>query len=365
VLDPDGKPIAAARIVLGLPALEPGVMSNPKHLTTSGADGRFEAAVPKGLVEDSSTERQSAGYGPVIAALAPGFGPDWAKLDTRSQEREFSLRLRRDDVPIEGRVVSLEGRPVVGVTVHVSALAEVPDGFLKRLRDNAGNMNMVLWNEARNALFMGNDEGVPAVHTGPDGRFRFTGVGRDRFIYLVIDGRSIEQSFNLVLSTADPAYTPIPLAGEGEGQLKGPRFDVTVKPGRVIRGVIRDRDTGSPVKGVHVRSWAMGLSTSDDQGRFSIAGQPKRNNHVIEVIAQGQPYIKLEKSIGDSPGLDPIDVEVTLKRGIWLDGRVIDRSTGRAVTAVVQYYPLRDNPHLKDCLDASFLKIQRTGTSRV
>jgi len=354
VLDPDGKPVVAARIVLGQPALEPGVASSPRHLTTSGADGRFEVTVPEEFVDPSRTNRQSQVYGPVIAALVPGFGPGWNRLDVRGHEHDLSLRLRRDDIPIEGRIMSLEGRPVAGATVHVSALAEVPDGFLNRLRDNAGNMNPALWSEARSALLMGNDEEIPAVRTGPDGRFRFTGVGRDRLIYLVVDGGSIEQSFALVLSTADPAYTPIALPGDGEGRLKGPRFDLTVNPGRMIRGVLRDRDTGLPVKGARVRSWAMGMATSDDRGRFSIAGQPKRNDHVLEVITEGQPYIKVEKSIGDSPGLDPIDVDVTLKRGTPVEGRVIDRATGRPVSAIVQYYPFRDNPHLRECPDASF-----------
>ena len=32
-----------------------------------------------------------------------------------------------------------------------------------------------------------------------------------------------------------------------------------------------------------------------------------------------------------------------------------NRATGRPVKAVVQYYPFRDNPHLKECPDASFL----------
>jgi hypothetical protein len=34
---------------------------------------------------------------------------------------------------------------------------------------------------------------------------------------------------------------------------------------------------------------------------------------------------------------------------------VTDRASGRPVKALVQYYPFRDNPHLKECPDASFL----------
>ncbi len=48
-------------------------------------------------------------------------------------------------------------------------------------------------------------------------------------------------------------------------------------------------------------------------------------------------------------------MEITLKRGVWVEGKVVNRADGRPVKAVVQYYPLRDNPHLKECPDAAFL----------
>ncbi len=73
------------------------------------------------------------------------------------------------------------------------------------------------------------------------------------------------------------------------------------------------------------------------------------------MVVEGQPYIKVEKPIDDPTGLTPVPVEVVLKRGIWVEGRVINRANGRPVKAVVQYYPLRDNPHLKECPHAAFL----------
>ena len=56
-----------------------------------------------------------------------------------------------------------------------------------------------------------------------------------------------------------------------------------------------------------------------------------------------------------SPGLGPIPVEITLKRGVWVEGKIVNRANGQPVKVAVQYYPLRDNPHLKECPDASFL----------
>ena len=74
-----------------------------------------------------------------------------------------------------------------------------------------------------------------------------------------------------------------------------------------------------------------------------------------EVTVEGQPYIKVDKPIGDPPGLGPIRVDIALKRGVWVEGKVRNRADGRPVKAIVQYYPLHDNPHLQECPDASVL----------
>jgi hypothetical protein len=51
----------------------------------------------------------------------------------------------------------------------------------------------------------------------------------------------------------------------------------------------------------------------------------------------------------------PIAVEITLKRASWVEGKVKNRADGSPVKAVVRYYPSRDNPHVQECTDASFL----------
>ena len=73
-------------------------------------------------------------------------------------------------------------------------------------------------------------------------------------------------------------------------------------------------------------------------------GQPKRSDNIVEVTTEGQPYIKVDKLIGDPPGLGPIRVDVALKRGVWVEGKVTNRADGRPVKAIVQYYPIARQP---------------------
>ena len=77
VLDPDGNTVAGARIVVDQP-IEDREFEAPRWMATSGPDGRFDAAIPPELLDRSKADRDNR---PSLAALAPGLGPDWVKLD--------------------------------------------------------------------------------------------------------------------------------------------------------------------------------------------------------------------------------------------------------------------------------------------
>src|SRR6202044_2286389 len=128
------------------------------------------------------------------------------------------------------------GRPISSLTVSIVYIIEFPAELLKKIRDNAGKMNPPIWGEMQNAFVPGKDGQPQAVRTGSDGRFRMTGVGRDRVALLLIEGESIERSFALVLTTGDPNYKPLVLPGGGpvEQKLEGPRLDLTIAPGRMV-----------------------------------------------------------------------------------------------------------------------------------
>ena len=58
------------------------------------------------------------------------------------------------------------------------------------------------------------------------------------------------------------------------------------------------------------------------KGQFRLTGQPKEEigtsplqGNVVIVVAEGHPYFKVIKPVADSPTLEPIHVEISLKRG--------------------------------------------------
>jgi RNA polymerase sigma factor (sigma-70 family) len=355
VLGPDGHPMAGAGLFLSV--LEPMMKAGSRRLGATGTDGRFELTVPQTELEPARDKGETGFPGATLAAFSPGLGPDWIAVSGRKSRDPIALRLRPDDVPVEGHVISLEGRPMAGLVVRVAYIAEFPPALLAKLRENAGKMNPMIWGEMRDAFEPGDDGPIRPARTGADGQFRLTGLGRDRVALVFVSGQAIEQSFAMLLTTGDRDYKPIPLPADGSGERKieGPRFQLAVAPGREIDGIVRDQDTGRPIAGAEITSWFDGIVTTASEGRFHLGGLPRGRPSFVAVNAADQPYIRVTKAVETPQAPGPGRVEITLKRGVWVEGKVIDAASGRPVQAVVTYFPFRDNPHVKDCPDAAFL----------
>ncbi len=67
------------------------------------------------------------------------------------------------------------------------------------------------------------------------------------------------------------------------------------------------------------------MTTCDGQGRFRVAGHAQEPaDHSLNVVAEDQPYVKVDKPVGDPKGFGPVRADVELRRGVWVEGRVID-----------------------------------------
>jgi protocatechuate 3,4-dioxygenase beta subunit len=86
---------------------------------------------------------------------------------------------------------------------------------------------------------------------------------------------------------------------------------------------------------------------TDAQGRYRLLGMPKGEKNRIRAVPDGdQPYLVSLKLVPDSPGLDPVQADVELRRGVWIEGRIMDKATGKPVRQNVNYFAHPDNPNL-------------------
>ncbi|HEX5271466.1 MAG TPA: sigma factor-like helix-turn-helix DNA-binding protein, partial [Gemmataceae bacterium] len=329
VLGPDGKPLAGARVFLAPWGVK---KEDLKILATTDDDGRFRAPVSAAAVRT----------GAKLVAVAKGHGPDYSWLGEKTAANEFTLRLVKDDVPITGRVLDLEGRPIAGISVSVLFMQEV-------------DLKPWLADPKQSALaptgkrYLPTDlDGPTEVKTDKDGRFRLTGFGRDRVAHLQIRGAGIEDNDVEVITRA--------------GRVDGLRLEsravyplganYTVRPSKPIVGTVRDRKTGRPIAGIDVvfpnNTWNWARATTDEKGHYKIDGIGKQKEYRY-ITAGGLAYFEAAKTeIADTPGFDPVVVDFELDRGIVVKGRLTDAVTGQPVSGQVRYEPAADNPNLKD-----------------
>jgi RNA polymerase sigma factor (sigma-70 family) len=367
VVGPDGKPFAGAK--LHLLYYTPKALPVPAR-ATSDAEGLFKFSVPRADFERSSTKVPWDEA--VVVAVANGYGmglPDVAPRKARPRT-DLTLRLVKDDTPLNGRVLDLEGKPVAGVAVRVHGLYAPLKGdltgFVNTVKEKQEIYPAV--NEGMFGLhggWMGRDVGslFPPVKTDADGRFKLPGVGRERVAELRLEAPAIATADVFALTRPHdtlrlpgyrqymPRTTLLTLHGNG--------FRHVAAPGQPIGGVVRDKDTGKPIPGAVVTSYQRAgdpisartnlRAVADKDGRYRLLGMPKGEGNVIRAgPPDSEPYLMSVRSVEAKPGLGPVTADFRLKRGVWIHGRVVDQVTRQPVHAQVQYGVFEDNPHRKE-----------------
>jgi RNA polymerase sigma factor (sigma-70 family) len=343
VLDPDGKPLAGARLhLLGGNGKDKAAT---KVQATTDPDGRFRLTAARDQAP--------------LVAVADGYGPAW--VGDFNKPHALTLRLVKDDVPITGRILDLQGKPVAGVTLKPHALKSSPTGSLgawlqaaKTRRDGIPleyeQLSVALWNPTLASLF-------PRVSTDEEGRFRLSGVGRERVMALIVEGPTVETQEINVATRAGVTAFQLPVWGafpsETTNRYYGANFEHVSPPCRPVVGVVRDRATGKLIAGAVVRAEAtVGnpfyrvQTTTDAEGRYRLTGLARgREGQAVSVLAlppEGQPYLGMKKIAGGA-GLETATLDFSLKKGVWVEGRVTDKVTGRGVQALMSCFVFQDS----------------------
>ena len=349
VLAPDGKPAAGAAISTVAP--RPGEDDAEPILRAKAAqDGTFRFAIAREAFDDV-TGRSPWSMLTVLAS-AEGLGLDWVEVHDPPRD-ELTLRLVDDSVPIAGRILDLQGRPVVGAKVTRGRIvAEGPEGidpYLRLMRDDPMAASNHRFARSYHGAY-----GLPgrpsSVVTDAQGRFRLAGIGRDRIVDLNVEGPTI-QSATVAAMTRDAAAVSMPKTFFRPRTVHGATFDGLTPPGRALTGVVTDRRTGRPLAGVKVAGKETNARTTTDAGgRYTLPGFPKGKSYGLTVLASLKPpYFVTCRDVSDTAGLDPLRTDVDCEPGIPMRLKLIDKETGQAPKrAEVTYWPLYPNPHTRE-----------------
>ncbi len=383
VVDAAGKP-ASGRIELVMDQL--GVVPNLFRIIRLGdamldAEGRFRIAdVPAGgtynlrvlLRFEAGRPGESLGIGNfgIPVTPEPGATHDLGTVDAATGKPVAPAapapapepKKEAATMPINGRIVDRQGRPVAGVQVKAGGYRTFKAGGLTAWLD-ATRGGKPPWIAAVGAEAEGHEQAPEAARRGTttnaDGRFRLDGYPAEAVVDLKIEGERVAYA---EVDVATRRMEPVPAPGvanqfgPGTMTILGADFTLVATPSRPILGVVRDAQTGAALAGVEVRSYRFAGSnfvgtmvnrtTADDQGRFRLDGMPAgAGNKLLIVPTDEQPYPMQEAAVPDATGDEVATVEVALARGIWIVGKITDADTGRPVGgARLAYLPFLDNP---------------------
>jgi len=353
VRGPNGEPVPAAQVWMAGPPRRSSWGRTPQtiewiQLARSDNDGWFEATVDRGPFDEAVARHPEAEVR--VAATAKDFGFAWSEVKASAPEGEITLQLVAD-VPIEGRILTLDGQPAAGVRLSVNHIIAPPagvDGIIKSASLSSGvYTNWPPW--------PGGPPPNKALETGADGRFRLEGFGAERLVRLEAIGGGIGATRLAIVTRATPAE----LEGAGtiavrdglQESMYYANFSHVGVPGRTLRGVVTDVETGGPVAGVRVTTYSSWKSrkhpsvTAAD-GRFEITGVPKSDDYRLQFEPADSRHFNKEVVVADTEGLAAIDANITLATGISAVGRVTDAETGEPVSGSVVYSPLFPNEHV-------------------
>ena len=298
VLKPDGKPAAGAVVRAASMAewssWELAVakdVKSPLSETIADSQGLFSIRFPRhpfGDVSGFDEHWRDIWKKTQIAASLTGFGPTWATCGDIDTTQPLTLRLV-EDLPLRGRVIDLEGRPIAGTSVKVSAPQATKDEDLSEwiAGVKAGEVQRSV---QRKAPLSAEPRviGTPtAVTTDADGRFEIRGLGRERIVSLTFAGEQVAyRTAQAVTRDMETLQQVISMPPQEEKQpVFGATFTFSAEPARTIEGIVKDAKTGEPLPGVSVESYSLAgypyskhrdlKTTTDKNGRFRLIGMPK------------------------------------------------------------------------------------------
>ena len=234
-----------------------------------------------------------------VVATAPGYGPVWERtpMPPNPESRradDLTLRLAPDDVPIEGRILTAEGRPIAGERIRA---------FTVTYSQNANGMH-IPWDSMGRPRAVSDAPGEPGGQGDDRCRRPLPHDGtRPRSTGVAMDERSsvAQQEIQVQTRRVPTKQVEVPVDGRPAMRpLYGVSFVHIAEPARSIHGIVRERGTGKPIAGALANTLA-----TDEQGRFQIDGLPPRFNYRLDVdLPAGTPYFRRRLFVeSQGPGL--------------------------------------------------------------
>ncbi|HJZ93433.1 MAG TPA: carboxypeptidase-like regulatory domain-containing protein, partial [Gemmataceae bacterium] len=336
VLGPDGKPAPGAKVWIVEPWLK------AREVARSAADGTFRLPAD----DPNGSKLTESEYQIRVVATHEKFG---VALPSGKPGDELALHLV-EDLPVRGRVLDLQGKPVTGATITALRVQASPteslDDWLAKLMTAEEQANIATDTQLRRKVAPASF--LSPVKTDADGRFTLIGVGRERLVELRVEGPTIATSEIRVMTRDakdvrveyDPGNPKL-----GYKVYHGATFDLAAEPTQPFNGVVTDKMTGKPVpKAVVCSEYPYRIeAVADADGKYTLRGLGPGQHRLVAVPPAGACNLPRQMTGGRMNNEQPVTLDFALSRGVWLEGTITNARTKKPVAkASIYYCPLGD-----------------------
>jgi hypothetical protein len=239
------------------------------------------------------------------------------------------ITLRSEQV-IEGHLFDINGEFAEGVRVSVEAIGHPARGAEALPEAVEGGPHF--WGGRYATATAGWPK--PAI-TGGDGRFTIRGTGR---------------GLRVLLLAENPRFARQRIVVDTGGGSVAKTITAAMEPAKVIVGRVTYADTGKPVPHAAVSVWAYRGGPAfpsdyetDADGNFRANPFSTDRYAVAAAAPNGEPYLRGGTGIFEwTKGTLERRVDLVLKRGLTLRGRVVEEGSGRPVEGAALGYTVRD-----------------------
>ncbi len=343
VLDPQGKPVPGATIMVHARNLTPGrpsihFPSSAKLVPLGDAradgSGRFRIDTPR----TSSSHHEDFG----AVAIAPGYGAGWVALDPDDDQPAAEISLRPEQV-IHGRLFDVQGRPVPDVRVSVRWI----DSELPLARARAGLQNRSVLRRDGVSYWARDAHDYPAwprpTTTDSEGRFTVRGVG---------------QNLHAALTVHHPRFAHQTIKIDTDDDEESKTVTAALTAPQIVNVRVTYADTGQPVPHAPLRVIAdQGAITRFDESETDADGRARINSYQTEtgyyIMAfppEGQPYLVASGRVGWPRGALEQTLNISLQRGVLVQGRVTEEGSGKPVPGALVDFTMRQGLGRQDSI---------------
>ena len=285
------------------------------------------AYVAKQVWPTRKGERPNPAYDTI--GYKPGYALGWRRMRPKKPMTDIKVTLQ-PPVSLKGTIIDPSGKPIPDARVKLKFLMSIRHITQADLEQG----RWPSWSDPSFVSLYGCRE-APETKTDASGRFELTGLPPDcgAFLEIAQPEYLIENAYAATVAKLDPE-----VAAKAKRDVQTGEMSVSLTPGYRVRIKVLDAETGKPVRNIRYartdRAFRFPPRHRCDSGVIEINHLKSPKFWAVVFPPEGTPHLAYSQRLQWAKEDRLKEVEVRLRKGIRVRGRVTSRETGSGIGGV-------------------------------